>query len=202
MDTPTIAAYYKEMDPMKRKALLDQSIAVGEDPEGNALRQKIWEIRYKGTSSAEPENRADGFLGLWMTMEFNKDKSNRFWSGGRAKKEVLKALEKSGFSQFANGTAQEREMIYREAYHMISTYESLCEKDKTYGSTIFGIVAMKEKDLIAKIKADLFDTAIRMPSTLGLEEELDIIIQAAKAFFEYKFPEECPLPSPIDASRK
>ena len=35
-DTPTIALYYREHDPMKRKMFLDQSIAAGEDEEANS----------------------------------------------------------------------------------------------------------------------------------------------------------------------
>ena len=33
MDTPTIAEYYREADPRKRKALLEQALASGEDME-------------------------------------------------------------------------------------------------------------------------------------------------------------------------
>ena len=33
MDTPTIAKYYREKDPMERLKLLEQSIAAGEEPE-------------------------------------------------------------------------------------------------------------------------------------------------------------------------
>ena len=36
-DTPIIALYYREHDPMKRKMFLDQSIAAGEDEEANAV---------------------------------------------------------------------------------------------------------------------------------------------------------------------
>lgn len=32
MDTPMIAAYYRESDPMKRRALLDQAAAEGRIP--------------------------------------------------------------------------------------------------------------------------------------------------------------------------
>ena len=41
MDTPTIAAYYREADPMKRKNLLEQSIEAGEEPEENAIRKEL-----------------------------------------------------------------------------------------------------------------------------------------------------------------
>ena len=76
-DTPTIALYYKEHDPMKRKMFLDQSIAAGEDEETNAVRKEIWEIRYGGPSELGPDTRADGYLALWMAMEYSKDAAGR-----------------------------------------------------------------------------------------------------------------------------
>ena len=42
MDTPTIAEYYREADPRKRKALLEQALASGEDMEANGIRREIW----------------------------------------------------------------------------------------------------------------------------------------------------------------
>ena len=42
MDTPTIAEYYREPDPMVRKKLLDKSIEAGEEPENNAIRRELW----------------------------------------------------------------------------------------------------------------------------------------------------------------
>ena len=45
MDTPTIAQYYREQDPMKRLELLNQSIEAGEEPEANEIRKELWECR-------------------------------------------------------------------------------------------------------------------------------------------------------------
>ena len=50
MDTPTIAEYYRELDPVVRKKLLDKSIEAGEDPENNAIRRELWEMRYSEAS--------------------------------------------------------------------------------------------------------------------------------------------------------
>lgn len=47
MDTPIIAQYYRETEPKKRKQLLDQAIASGEDQEANEIRREIYEARYK-----------------------------------------------------------------------------------------------------------------------------------------------------------
>ena len=67
MDTPIIALYYRESDPMKRKMFLDQSIAAGEEEEANAIRKELWEIRYGGKSEV-PDTPADGYLALWMVL--------------------------------------------------------------------------------------------------------------------------------------
>ena len=47
MDTPIIAQYYRETEPEKRKELLEQAIASGEDQEANKIRKEIWEARDK-----------------------------------------------------------------------------------------------------------------------------------------------------------
>ena len=196
MDTPKIAAYYKEIDPMKRKALLDRSIAEGEEPEANEVRRKIWETRYKNRSSADPNSRADSFLGLWMVMEFNKNRTGKFIGKNHAKKEILKEFEKTGIPVFAKGSAIEREMITREVLHMVRVYAELCEKDKNYGSTLFGLFPMKENDLTSKLKADLYETAIQLPYDLGINEELALVIKAGRDLFELKYPEDLPLADP------
>ena len=67
MDTPIIAQYYRETEPEKRKELLEQAIASGEDQEANKIRKEIWEARYKGTTNEG--GIADGYLKFWMALE-------------------------------------------------------------------------------------------------------------------------------------
>ena len=67
MDTPIIAHYYRETEPEKRKELLEQAIASGEDQEANKIRKEIWEARYKGTTNEG--GIADGYLKFWMALE-------------------------------------------------------------------------------------------------------------------------------------
>ena len=59
-DTPTIALYYREHDPLKRKMFLEQSIAAGEDEEANAIRKELWELRYQGRSGRRIYGSLDG----------------------------------------------------------------------------------------------------------------------------------------------
>ena len=113
MDTPIITQYYKEHDPMKRKELLEQSIAAGECPEENQIRKELWEIRYAEPSKVDKENRADGFLSLWMVMEFNKEAGKKLFGFKGAQKEINKHLRRLQFDQLRSKGELYEEILYR-----------------------------------------------------------------------------------------
>ena len=193
MDTPTIAAYYKEQDPAKRKKLLEKSVAAGEEPEANEIRKKLWNIRYRDKSSVDPKTRADAFLGLWMVLEFNRNAGGKMFGKNRARKEILKELDKNRIPELLEESELSKKLIYRECYHLVKMYSDLCETDRSYGSTLFGLFSMKENDLKAKVKADLYETGVKLAQDLELEKELAPVIKAAQEVLEYKFPDEEPL---------
>ena len=188
-DTQLIALQYKEHDPMKRKMFLDQSIASGEDTEGNAIRKELWDIRYSAVSETG-DGRADGYLGLWMSLEYNRDAGRRFFGMKSAKKEIGKHLEKLKFREFQQGDALRQELLYKECCHMVKTYMELCEKDKNYNTIICGIVPIGEKGAKNKLQIDIYETAVQLPVNLDMQEELGIITRAAREAYEKHFPGE------------
>lgn len=190
MDTPTIEQYYREHDPLKRKQLLETSIAQGEEPENNEIRKKIWEIRYRDKAETGGDDRADGFLALWMIMEFNRNAGNKFFGARGARKDIEKQLKKLQFQEFANGSEQERELLYRECCHLVKTYMELCESDKSYTSMLCGIMTMSDDKAKAKLQKDMYETAIVLPASLGMEKELELIVKATREMYELHFPGE------------
>ena len=190
IDTPTIALYYREHDPMKRKMFLDQSIAAGEDEEANAVRKELWELRYGGPSELGPDTRADGYLALWMAMEYSKDTASKFFGVKRARKEIEKNLDRLKFKELQEKSELHRELLYRECCHMVKTYMELCEKDKTYNTTLFGIVPINEKNAKSKLQGDIYHTAVRLPEEINMQQELEIITRAAREAYEDHFPGE------------
>ncbi len=189
-DTPTIALYYREHDPLKRKMFLEQSIAAGEDEEANAIRKELWELRYQGRTESGSDTPADGYMALWMAMEFNKGASGRFFGAKGARKEIVKNLEKLKFKEFQEKSDLHRELLYRECCHMVKTYMELCEKDKTYNTTLCGIVPISEKTAKNKLRTDIYETAVVLPGNINMVEELAIITEAAKEAYEAHFPGE------------
>ena len=189
MDTPTIAKYYREKEPMERLKLLEQSIAAEEDPEGNRIRKELWEIRYSDKSEAG-DTRADGYLGLWMTMEFNRNSSSRFFGTRSAKKEIGRYLTKLKFQEIQEKGGLYEELLYRECCHMVLVYMDLCQTDKSYNTTLCGLIHIKEDSAKSKLQRDIRETAVDLPGTLGMESELGIITRAAREIYRQYYPNE------------
>lgn len=190
MDTPTITQYYREADPAKRLALLNMSIEAGEEPELNEIRKELWNIRYQDKSEVGGDTRADGLIALWMIMEFNKDSGRRFMGVRGGRKEILKQLDKMKFQEIRSKGKDYEDLLYRECCHMVKTYMELSESDKAYNSTLFGILKISSEQAKDKLKADIYHTAVKLPQTLKLEEELGMVTRAAREMYELHFPGE------------
>lgn len=188
MDTPIIAQYYRETEPEKRKELLEQAIASGEDKEANEIRKEIWEARYKGVTN--DGSLADGYLKFWMALEFNRNAGHKIFGAGRAQKEIQKELDDVKFREIRKKSALHEELLYRECQQLIKFYMDLCEKDKNYNSILCGLVTIKKDSAEAKLKRDIYETAIRLPQEIGLENELDLVSKAAREMYELQFPGE------------
>lgn len=190
MDTPTIAAYYREADPLKRKALLEKAIAEGEDTKENEIRKELWEVRYRDPADTGAGARADGFMALWMAMEFNRDAEKKWFAIKRARKDITKNLEKLHFQELSQKSDLHRELLYRECCHLVMLYMDLCEKDKSYNNMLCGLVSISSERAKEKLQNDIRHTAVELPAALQLTEELDLITKAAKEMYEVKFPGE------------
>ena len=191
MDTPTLAAYYREPDPMKRKTLLEQSIEAGEEPEANEIRQELWKLRYH----VENGTMADGFLKFWMTLEFNRNAGNKWFGGAKsARKEIQQELDRIKFKELMEKSELHRELYYRELCHLVRLYIELCEKDRSYNSILCGIMTMNKDKAKTKLQADVYETAISLPEQVGMKEELAPLIRAAREMYELHYPGEGGLP--------
>lgn len=188
MDTPNIAEYYRENDPLKRKAILQKSIEAGEEPENNAIREELWNVRYSGTTSTGTP--ADNFLRLWMTLEFNRDAGNRFFGQKKAKKEIMKDLNSLKFAEYESKSEAYQGLLYRECVHLLRLYMTLCQTDKSYNTYLMGIVTMKKESAEDKLRSDIYKAAVLLPKELGMEKELGILSKAARQAYSEHFSGE------------
>lgn len=190
MDTPTISQYYREADPVKRLELLNQSIEAGEEPEANAIRKEIWELRYSDNSDAGKNMKADGYLALWMIMEFNRGAGNKLFGGKGARKEISRQLDKLKFNELRKKGGLYEELLYRECCHLTKLYMDVCGTDRSYNSALCGIISISADKSKRKLQTDIYETAIQLPEAIHMQEELGIITRAAKEMYELQFPDE------------
>ena len=174
MDTPTIAQYYRETDPAKRKELLEQAIAEEGATEENQARREIWDARY--SMKSDLGGQADGYLKFWM------------------RKGLQKELDQVHFHELAAKSELHRELIYRECEHLVKLYMDLCQTDKSYNTILCGLVTMKKDDVKSKLQRDIYETAVKVPRELDMEQELALLTRAARKVYEDYFPGEGGLP--------
>ncbi|MBR2259609.1 MAG: hypothetical protein IJ899_20195 [Blautia sp.] len=191
MDTNLIAQYYRETDPRKRWAILQESIKAEEEPERNKIRQDLYAVRYKRASEADKAVPADGYLGLWMLLEYNTSSGGLFGFGSRhADKQIRKKLKELEFSRFEELGGDSAELFYREVCHMVRVYMILCQSDHNYNSTIFGMMKMSDDHSANKLRNDIKDVAHKVSTLASSEKELAVVLRAVTEVYEEFFPGE------------
>ena len=192
MDTPVIAQYYKQTDPLKRKRLLDMAIEEGSEPEANAIRKELYDVRYAGKSEMNKNMPADGYLGLWMMMEYNRSVGSGLFGldTRRAAREIRKILANLKFQEYQDKGGLYAELHYKEVCHMVRTYMTLSKSDRNYNSTIFGMMKMSDERSSDKLKNDVINMAVGLPEKIGMVQELEIVTRAAREVYEEFFPLE------------
>ena len=73
---------------------------------------------------------------------------------------------------------------------MVLVYMDLCQTDKSYNTTLCGLIHIKEDSAKSKRQRDIRETAVDLPGTLGMESELGIITRAAREIYRQYYPNE------------
>ncbi len=73
---------------------------------------------------------------------------------------------------------------------MVRVYMSLSLSDRSYGTTMFGLMKMGDDNLKDKLREDVSSMATYLPRRLKLEEELAPITRAIADTYEEFFPFE------------
>ena len=137
---------------------------------------------------------ADGYLKFWMALEFNRNAGHKIFGPGKAQKEILKELDDVKFREIRAKSPLHEELLYRECKHLVKFYMTLCAQDKNYNSILCGLITIKKESSEAKMKRDIYETAIRLPKDLNLEEELALVTKAAHEVYGQEYPEESGFP--------
>lgn len=193
MDTAALRKeYYKEANPVKRKHLLELLVQEEGETEENRIRRELYGVRYAKPSQVDKNVPADSFLALWMAMEYNKNVGGGLFGLDikRAQKEIRKHLTQTGITKYLARGGEEERLLKEELCHMVRVYMSLSMSDRSYGTTLFGLMKMDDDHLKDKLREDMRAVARDLPLKIRMEQELSPIGEAIEAVYEEFFPFE------------
>ncbi|MFQ7158178.1 MAG: DUF6553 family protein [Ruthenibacterium sp.] len=182
---PWPQCYYDELDARKRKDLLDKAIENGEGaPEENAVRQKLWALRYGQPKNMPP---ADGYAGLWITMNlWRRDTAS---ASACARGEGAERYAEAAGHRRPAGQQPGTGAVYRELVHAVRLYLSTCTEG-SYNTRFLGMVRLKPEQLVDKIVNEICGVAYELPERLGMEEQFAPLRRAAYEAFSAAYPEQ------------
>lgn len=173
--------YFNEADRAKRKELLDQRIATGENSEELDLIKKMFDRRYT-PQKKEPENIDHMLRGIL----YLKQAANRSGIFSKMSKKEIRSIFADLCIDIAGeyGEAGNR-ILYLEHKHLGKTYYSICCSDRGYTSFIWGLGQLSDASIKNKLYRDKKALCEEIPEAIGMTEELKIFSQAVSdAFYE------------------
>ena len=180
-----VESYEKELDPKKRREILDAAIEAEGLTPANELRRKLLEARYDTVKG----QHVDRFIRGWMEMQFIKGSRTLFGKRG-AEKEKERLREDLGLVLAEPYGEEGRQVLYEEFCNGARLFLKLCREDRSYSSLLFGLGRMKESSLTSKLARTFYTAAVEAPQRIGMAEELQEFRRALVDVFREAYPEE------------
>ncbi len=183
--------YYRFMDAMERKKLLQLSIERGLDPEGDALRMEIWNRRYPNADvlAERGDTIIDAFLAVWVHLDYVNERIGSWFMSKKLVKDTKKHLEKMGIARYEASDNNAKEAIRNELYHLACYYIKFCREDSKFNSLVMGVGKLNEEAFANKIAETFYHVCYRAPKGIGLENEFKSFQEAAHDAYEDIFPQ-------------
>ena len=161
-------SYFKEMDPAKRKAMLDQR---SEEDDGEFLEQlkKLFAIRYKKDDKGK---YVDTFLRYWLELRVAAENLDGLFAERRNRKTVKEALKNLCLDETSEFPS---DLMYQEMCHLTAAYIVLCSKDINYTAVLWGLGKKNDDKIQDKINLDLERIGEAIPKYLHMEEEFQVL---------------------------
>ena len=191
--------FYEERNPEKREKLILEKIRrlQGEVPEEQSEKEKREEKRVEEKRVEEKrlsvlyerypslqdhpfrESKAfqknpvivDRYMYSWMNILIAGRTGIHFWNRKAVKKELEKLLDVF----VPDGGAEAGEELSRLRRREIECFALLwiesCVKDKSYASTVFGMIRMSDESLSRKMAEEVGEVLLFIPAAVGLEEK-------------------------------
>ena len=188
-------SFYEERNPEKREKLILEKIRrLQEDaPEEQSEKEKREEekreeekrlsVLYERYPSLQDrplrESKAfqknpvivDRYMYSWMNILIAGRTGIHFWNRRAVKKELDKLLDIFVPDGKMEEQAELSQLRRREIECFALLWLENCVKDKSYGSTVFGMIRMSDESLSRKMAEEIGEVLLFIPTAVGLEEK-------------------------------
>lgn len=165
---------YAEYDPTVRYSILN------EHPDTD--REHILNVRY---SISKNSQYVDNFMKAFMLMKISADNGVTFFNKKKLIKEWRDYASLLMIDTYSKSNDQLKALIESEWYAFISQYILSCLNDKVYGSTLFGIMQMKDEALINKLVNELALLTRGFPDKLGLKDTFSVFANCVQTVLDH-----------------
>ncbi|MDO5476460.1 MAG: hypothetical protein Q4F43_05020 [Eubacteriales bacterium] len=178
---PLLESYYTELDPAKRKAVLDEYEQVlhdagdgKEDTSADVYRKDLFAARH--IDKKHPGQPVDRFLLHLMTM-LTIYKSPGFFPKSH-RREVLSCLKKMQLDERPFQDPACEDVLYRELRNAVRRYYSTCSSP-AYGRTLLGMMSASDEQKAVQCCADIWSFSYGIAGMVKAEEEMALLCRAA-----------------------
>lgn len=159
--------YYRELEPKRRRELLDQLCMTEPDDGANEYRRLLFRARH--VDERQPGREVDRFL--FSCLSFTQLWSSAKMFKGSAKREVSRTLREMLADQAAEyGEAGER-AFYWEIRNAAARYLKTCE-GAGYNRSLFGMIASGDESRADRVCRDIWRMSVGLAKRLDMQEPL------------------------------
>ena len=173
--SPVWQEYYIQLEPDRRKELLHRLLKEEADDGANAVRQKLFSLRYMEEGKTEPS--VDRWL--WACVNFVQVFStSRFLKRG-GRKEVEQFLDSSGYREALSAGERGETALYWEIRNVAKRYFKTCMGSE-YRRSLFGLLSPNASDQKRQMCLEVWRMTEGLEKRLGMQEELKLWTKAVQ----------------------
>lgn len=154
-------SYYEEMDPKRRREMLEHALNAFENNESEQKRSRIYKLRYG-------RNMADQFMRVWLDLKFRNTNEAVPFFKRRRKVEEIRSL----YAQFGIYEEDFRDVLLPEWHHFARTVITTNADDRGFNSTLLGLVSITDESAAKKLADEMHAVLKEVPEKYGLQDEV------------------------------
>lgn len=157
------ASYYEESSPEVRKEMLEVILKKNPDSVSDQRRKRIYVFRY-----GKGRKHADAFLHAWLMIKIMAQDSVNLLNRNAKKEELRSHMQAIGLLD-----DDPPEELKQEWKHFARTVIETNASDRTYGSTVMGLVGIGDENTIIKLMDEINAVTKFVPDRLGMKKEME-----------------------------